>query len=67
MGANGAVWVIGGATRPGGFGVFRWNGSGWTQIDGGELRIAVSPAGNPWVANDLGDVYARTAQGWQRR
>jgi hypothetical protein len=67
VGANGAVWVIGGAAVPGGFGVFRWNGSGWSQIDGGGVRIAVSPAGEPSIVNDLGEVYAHTAQGWQRQ
>jgi hypothetical protein len=67
VGANGAVWLIGANPVPGGFGVFRWTGSNWTQIDGGAIRIAVTPAGAPWVVNDLGDVYSREGQIWQRR
>ena len=67
IGANGDVWVIGTTTASGGFGIFHYNlsGNNWDQVDGGAVRIAVDPEGNPWVVNDVGKIYRRTSAGWE--
>ena len=65
VGADGSVWIIGSNSVPGGYDIYKWNGSGWNKIDGGALRIAVDPAGNPWVVNSTRTVFKRTASGWQ--
>jgi Matrixin len=58
-----AVWVIG--TNPVGnaadFGIHQLNtaGTGWSSADGGAVRIAVSTAGIPWIANSVGKVFFR--------
>jgi peptidoglycan hydrolase-like protein with peptidoglycan-binding domain len=60
VGGNGAVWLIGcGSTAQ--KGIFQWNGSGWTQSDGGAVRVAVAPDGTPWVADAARHVFRRTS------
>lgn len=41
VGSDGTVWVIGTGTVPGGHSIHRWNGSAWSQIEGGAEAIAV--------------------------
>ncbi len=57
VGANGAVWVIGYEGAKPDQRIFRWNGSSFTPAGGSGVRIAVDPAGNPWVVNSVGDIY----------
>lgn len=64
IGANGAVWAIGATPTGGGFTIQRWTGSAWQQIDGGGVRIAVDPAGAPWVVNDAGMIWRREGSRW---
>jgi hypothetical protein len=68
-GANGSVWVIG--TDPVGtgqdFGVHRWTGSTWENIDGGGVRIDVDERGNPWLINSAGEIFQRVGDGWEKR
>jgi hypothetical protein len=60
-GADGSLWVIGTTPVPGGgFTIHKWNGTTWDQSNGGAVRIAVSPAGIPWVINSSGNIYVRT-------
>jgi ribosome biogenesis protein Nip4 len=68
IGANGAVWVIGTNRTPGGFGIWQRapRGNDWSAIDGGAVRIAVDPSGMPWVVNESGNIFRRTAAGWQQ-
>jgi hypothetical protein len=66
VGADGTVWVIGTDPRPGGFGIYRWNGSGWSRIDGAAVRIDVDPQGNPWIVNDTHEIYHLIHGQWQR-
>jgi hypothetical protein len=61
-GGDGSVWVIGTGPVAGGYGIFRWNGSGWTEIGGGATRIAVERDGSPWVVNDAGNVFRYNTQ-----
>jgi hypothetical protein len=63
-GAAGSVWIIGTDPRPGGFGIYRWNGNGWTRVDGGAVTIAVAPDGTPFIVNDAHRTYEWTGSGW---
>lgn len=65
IGRDGSVWIIGTNTVPGGYGIYRWNGSGWQPIDGGAVRIAVNPNGQPWVVNNQGYIFRRVNGAWQ--
>jgi hypothetical protein len=58
VGANGAVWVIGTDSVPGGYGIYQSNGAGWTRIDGGAEQISVDPSGKPWVVNSSFNIFA---------
>ena len=63
-GSNGSVWIVGTNPVPGGYGIYRWSGSGWTAIPGGAVRIAVDPSGNPWVVNSTGHIYHWVGNSW---
>lgn len=54
IGHDNSVWVIGMNPVPGGYGIYRWTGSTWQNIDGGAVRVAVNNSGAPWVVNDPG-------------
>jgi virginiamycin B lyase len=66
FGANGALWIISGGRAA------QWlpGLSTWLTIfdapDGGLVRIAVDPAGVPWVVSKAGAIYRRSAGSWQR-
>ena len=64
MGANGSVWIVGTNPVAGGYGIYRWTGSGWTPVPGGATRIAVDPSGNPWVVNSAGQIYNWVGNDW---
>ncbi|RYU85879.1 hypothetical protein EWM62_18760 [Mucilaginibacter terrigena] len=60
IGANGAVFAIGTIeTSPtGGNNIMKWTGTAWEDmLDCAAIRIAVTPAGIPWVVNKSGLVY----------
>lgn len=64
VGANGTVWVIGTAAEVGGYGIYKYNGSGLTKVSGGALRCAVDPQGFVWVVNDQGTIFKHNGSGW---
>jgi hypothetical protein len=64
IGGDGSVWVIGSNVEYGGFGIHKWNGNGWSAIDGGAVRIAVDRGGNPWVVNSFGNIFRREGGRW---
>lgn len=66
VGANGAAWKIGAASRWGGYDIAAWNPTyaRWTTVDGGAMRTAVAPDGTPWVVNSLHQIYRRSGGGW---
>ena len=64
VGANRATWVVGTNREPGGYGIYFWNGSGWSAVPGAAVRIAVDPAGNPWVTNSVGNIYHWNGRAW---
>jgi hypothetical protein len=59
VGADGTPWVIGTNAVPGGFGIYRWDGSTWVGIDGGGVQISVGGDGLPWIVNSTGSVFER--------
>ena len=66
IGADGSVWVIGTNSYIGGYGIHRWNGSGWDEVGGAAVRIDVDPTGNPWVVNDSGTIFKRVDNNWEQ-
>jgi Tectonin domain len=64
VGANGAVWSIGNTPTDGSFNIQFWTGSNWQNIDGGGVKIAVDPYGNPWVINSANQIFKREANRW---
>ena len=64
VGANGSVWVVGTNRVPDGYGVYRWDGTGWAGLPGGAVTIAVDPSGDPWVTNSAGQIYHWTGAAW---
>jgi hypothetical protein len=63
IGADGRVWVIGWGSVAGGYGIYFWNGSSWTNVAGGAVNIAADPHGNPWVTNASQNIYQGTLSG----
>jgi len=64
VGAGGSVWVVGCNPVHGGFGIYRWNGSGWVGEPGGAFNVGVDSSGNAWVTNDVGQIYRWNGSGW---
>jgi len=67
IGADGSVYVIGTNAVSGGFGIYKYvaSSNSWQGIDGGGVRIAVDPRGNPWIVNDAGAIYRRVSNQWR--
>jgi len=59
IGGADVVWCIGTNPVPGGYGIYRWNGTGWDPVPGGAVRIAVDRTGAAWVVNDGGTIFRR--------
>jgi hypothetical protein len=57
VGANGSVWCIGRNSVPGGYDIYKWNGSNWSLVPGGAMRIAVDASGNAWIVNNSANVF----------
>lgn len=66
VGGPDKVWVIGTDRTAGGYQIFNWNGANWDRVEGGGVRIAVDPLGNPWVVNDQGEIFYLLNGRWQR-
>jgi len=69
VGADGSVWIIGTPEAAGGFRIYKWTGSGWANVAGGAVRIAVERDGTPWVVNDTGKIfrYNAASNGWDQK
>jgi subtilase family serine protease len=63
-GADGVVWVVGTATTSGGHPLYERVGAGWLLRPGGATGIAVGPNGNPWVVNNVGQIFQWIGSGW---
>ena len=66
QGADGSVWIIGTNPVSGGYGIYRWTGSGWAREPGGAVSIAVAPDGTPLIINSAHQIYVWTGRGWAR-
>jgi hypothetical protein len=64
IGGDGSVWVIGRNKSGNDYDIYKWNGSNWSNIAGGAVRIAVDPWGNPWVVNSTGNVFHYNGSTW---
>jgi hypothetical protein len=65
VGRNGSVWVVTNTARAGGYAPAYWNGSGWTVVAGGIVKIAVDPQGNPWAINNANAIFRMVNGVWQ--
>ncbi len=62
---NGVVYVIGSNAVPGGYGLWKLVNAGWVQVPpGGGVRVAVTPAGIPWVVDSAGVVKQLVGANW---
>lgn len=64
VGADGSAWIIGAETHGGGFRVCRWTGKEWEPTDGGGVRIAVGPLGEPWVVTSSQQILRHDGIRW---
>jgi hypothetical protein len=66
VGANGTAWIVGTNQAPGGYGIYRWNGSRWMPQEGGGVAISVDPSGEPWVINSAHQIWHRNGIAWMQ-
>lgn len=59
IGKDGTVWHLGCNAVTGGYGLHKWNGTGWNSANGGAVRITVDENGRPWTVNDQGHIHRR--------
>jgi hypothetical protein len=66
IGDNGTRWIISDEAADGGYCVKKWNGTTWAKpsIGGAGIRIAVDPAGNPWVVNNYSNLLTIVSGQW---
>jgi hypothetical protein len=57
-------WVIGTDTQGSGFGIYRWDGTGWTKTPGSAVRIGGTYR-MPWAVNDINQTFRWTGSTWQ--
>lgn len=63
--AIGDGWVLGTDRLKGGYGIYRWNGRGWSRMPGAAVRIGGSYR-QPWVINDRGIRYVWNGYDWRQ-
>lgn len=49
----------------GGFPLYKWNGSTWTEKPRGAVKVAVAPDGNPWIITDKGQIWGIIDGEWK--
>jgi hypothetical protein len=64
VGRNGSVWSLGANPVSGNYPIYHWNGIGWNAVAGAAVRIAVDPAGNPWIVNSAHHIYHWNGKTW---
>lgn len=64
----GTAWIIGCTAEGNGYGIYKWNGAGWTKVSGSAVTIGMGPARRPWIIDSLDHIYRREADdsGWER-
>ena len=58
------AWHIGVGAVPGGYNIWRWNGSGWVNVPGGAHHIDVGDDGTAWVVNANGVIFRYNGSAW---
>jgi Tectonin domain len=66
IGADGSVFCLTKPTTESNGGVFAWDGSKWSPVDGRGTTLAVDPKGRPWVTNAKNEIYRREDGAWKR-
>ena len=67
IGAEGSVFLVAKGIEPGGRAIYKWNGSSWNKFGGAGVRIAVDPAGNPWMINSDNYIFRKIGGGaWEQ-
>nr|WP_300146438.1 tectonin domain-containing protein [Propionicimonas sp.] len=68
VGANGAAWAVGTKDVDHGHEILRWTGQDWEEVPAptGAVRIAVSPSGEPWIANSRDQIFRYLGGRWYR-
>jgi hypothetical protein len=60
IGADGSKFVIGNVTvDANGNQIYQWINNSWQLVYGSAIKIAVDPAGVPWLINAAGTIYKR--------
>lgn len=57
-------WVLGTDRHRGGFGIYRWNGRGWSRMPGEAVQIGGSYS-RPWVVNATGTRFTWDGREWR--
>jgi|GEM_PF-1029032 len=57
-------WVLGTDRHRGGYGIYRWNGRGWSRMPGEAVEIGGSYE-RPWVVNAYGTRYVWNGHEWR--
>lgn len=57
-------WVLGTDRHRGGYGIYQWNGRGWSRMPGTAVEIGGSYQ-RPWVVNDRGIRYVWNGYDWR--
>ncbi len=63
---GGSLWAVGTNMVPGGFGVYRWDGKGWVNMNAGAVHLDVDAQGYAWAVNDKGEIHRYAGNGWSR-
>lgn len=63
-GIGGAFYALGTTASPGGFLIYQWNGSGWTNIPGAAEQIAVGPDNMLWARQSNNLIYRWNGTSW---
>lgn len=66
VGANGAVWIVGGNSMKTGNDIYQYIGHNkWRRMPGAATRIAVDPKGNAWIVDKNRKIHRWEGGDWQ--
>jgi M6 family metalloprotease-like protein len=67
VGANGAIFAIGGKKDARGNGrLYEWTGTNWESRNRAGHRVTVDRQGHPWLVNVDHEIWRRSEKGWQK-
>lgn len=65
-GPKGGVWLIAGPKQGANYSIYELQGKRWVKTSGAAVRVDVDAAGNAWVVNSAGTLYANVKGQWHR-